>query len=97
MKTIVLLCNQGMSTSILVSKMIKEAEEQNVECTINAYPVSEVSTHKDADIILLGPQVRFELEKVKKAVNCPVELIDIQAYGMVNGKKVLEQALKGMK
>ncbi len=97
MKTIVLLCNQGMSTSLLVSKMVAEAKESNVECTINAYPVSEASTHKDADIILLGPQVRFELNKVKEAVNCPVAVIDIQAYGMVNGKKVLQQALEGMK
>ncbi|TGY42181.1 PTS sugar transporter subunit IIB [Clostridium sartagoforme] len=98
MKKIVLLCNAGMSTSLLVAKMREAALELDEEYEINAYPVSEAKEKaKDADIVLLGPQVRFEQKKVQSLVSCPVEVIDMAAYGMINGKKALESALKGMK
>ena len=47
------------------------------------------------DVMLLGPQVRF-LESKMKAIagGKPVAVIDMQAYGTMNGAKVLEQALK---
>ena len=41
MKKIVLLCNAGMSTSLLVAKMREAALELDEEYEINAYPVSE--------------------------------------------------------
>ena len=47
----------------------------------------------DADIILLGPQVRFAASKVKE--QCPgviVEAIDMRMYGRMDGKGVLEFA-----
>lgn len=98
MKKIVLLCAAGMSTSLLVTKMRKAAEEVNYECTIDAYPIAEADTvGKDADIILLGPQVRFDLEKIKKKLpDKIVAAIDMRSYGMVNGKKILEDARKLM-
>ena len=42
MKTIMLVCNAGMSTSMLVTKMEKAAASQGVEAKIFAVPVSEV-------------------------------------------------------
>ena len=49
---------------------------------------------EDADVILLGPQVRFELKKVSGLFpDKPVEVIDMKDYGMMNGQKVLEHAL----
>ncbi len=95
MKKIVLLCAAGMSTSMLVTKMRKAAEELNYECDINAYGTSEASrVGEDADVILLGPQVRFELNKIKSLFpNKPVEAIEMAAYGMMDGKKVLTTAI----
>lgn len=44
----------------------------------------------DADVILLGPQVGYRLEKVKEICpNTKVEVIDMMDYGMMNGEKVL--------
>ncbi|MGC4431352.1 PTS sugar transporter subunit IIB, partial [Streptococcus suis] len=40
MKHIMLVCNAGMSTSMLVTKMQKAAEETGGEATIWAVPVS---------------------------------------------------------
>lgn len=92
MKKIVLLCAAGMSTGMLVIKMRDAAKEMGYDCEINAYAVAEADeVGKDADIILLGPQIQFQLERVKKI--CPgkiVELINIQDYGMLNGKNVMK-------
>ncbi len=98
MKKIVLCCNAGMSTSMLVSKMRDAAKEKNYECEIIAYPVSEIKEKaSDADVILLGPQVRFELKKVKGIFpDKPVDAIAPTDYGMLRGDKVLEAAIKLM-
>lgn len=92
MKKIVLLCAAGMSTGMLVVKMREAAKEMNYECNINAYAVAETNeVAKDADIVLLGPQIRFQLDYVKKI--CPgvlVEPVNIQDYGMMNGKNVMK-------
>lgn len=100
MKNILLVCNAGMSTSLLVNKMKEAAEEKGVEVNINALPVSECeSVINTVDIVLLGPQVRFQKPQLEKYTQgrIPVEVIDIRAYGAMNGKAVLENALKAMK
>lgn len=94
---IVLICSAGMSTSLLVNKMLGAAKDEGLEdCSIAAYPEAEVSkVGVDADIILLGPQVRFELNKIKKMFpDKPVDVINMKDYGMMNGKKVLDDTLK---
>lgn len=94
MKKIVLLCASGMSTSMLVKKMKEAAQESNYECEIEAYPTSEAKTKaSDADLILLGPQVRFSLNKIKdQCPNACVEAIDMRMYGRMDGKGVIEFA-----
>ena len=96
MKHIVLMCAAGASTSMLVQRMQAAATEEGFACTIEAHPVNQAVDFADSDVILLGPQVRFELNKVKEEVNCPVEAIEMTAYGMMNGKAVLAQARKLM-
>ena len=41
MKNILLVCNAGMSTSMLVQKMQAAAKEQGIEATIQAKSVTE--------------------------------------------------------
>lgn len=95
MKRIILFCAAGMSTSLLVTRMRKAAEEQNFECYIEAFSISKTAeASKDADVILLGPQVRYELNNLRKRVSVPIDAIDMRAYGMIDGKAVLEQAKK---
>ncbi|MHC1734847.1 MAG: PTS sugar transporter subunit IIB [Erysipelotrichaceae bacterium] len=93
MKNIILLCAAGMSTSILVRKIREAAKAEQFDCTVDAYPVADFPRLADsADCVLLGPQVRFELDSVKKIAKCPCESIDMMAYGLMDGKKVLKQA-----
>ncbi|MDY4415499.1 PTS sugar transporter subunit IIB [Selenomonas sp.] len=94
---IYLVCNAGMSTSILVKKMQEAAAKQNIDATIEAFSVEILDERVDtADCVLLGPQIRHMLGDVKNVVNgkCPVDVIDMRDYGMIRGDKVLAKALK---
>ena len=93
---ILLVCAAGMSTSLLVNRMNEAAKKEGIDVHIEAHPVSSVASFGDvADVILLGPQVRFELKNVVKMYpDKPVEVINMQDYGMMNGNKVLDTALK---
>lgn len=97
MKNILLVCAAGMSTSLLVNKMKAAANEKGIEINIEALPVSECSRVIDkVDIVLLGPQVRFQKPQVDALVKgrIPVEVIDMRLYGTMNGKAILENVLK---
>lgn len=97
MKRILLVCSAGMSTSLLVSKMQKAAEDQGLECWINAVAEADFKHYEDkVDVVLLGPQVRFLLNKIKTTMEpkgVPVDVINTVDYGTMNGVKVLKAAL----
>ena len=100
---IVLCCSAGMSTSLVVEKMQDAANEKGINAEIKAVPISSVedldSSHK-IDILLLGPQVKFklnELKEVYKDQNTLVDVINMMDYGMINGEKILIDALKAYK
>lgn len=98
MENIVLVCTAGMSTSLLVSKMNKIAVENDIEINIEALAQSELKNYnKKIDLILLGPQVKYllnNLERDYKNVETKFAVIDSIQYGTLNGKAVLNQALK---
>ena len=98
MKKIILLCAAGMSTSMLVKKMQEAAAAESYECEIAAYPTSEATTKAaDADVILLGPQVRFQKNKIaEQCPGRPVEPIDMRLYGRMDGAGVLKFAREKM-
>ncbi|TYS69458.1 PTS sugar transporter subunit IIB [Sutcliffiella horikoshii] len=96
MTNIMLVCSAGMSTSLLVNKMKDHAEAQGMEVNIWANSEAEAkSVWEKADIILLGPQVKYLESKIREMVQnkIPVAVIDMMSYGTMNGKKVLEDAL----
>lgn len=96
MRKIILLCSAGMSTSMLVKKMQEAAKAQNYECTIAAFPMSEAKERaSDADAILLGPQVRFNKNKVaEQCPGIPIDVVDMKLYGRMDGKGVIELVKK---
>lgn len=99
MRTIMLVCANGMSTSLLVNKMKDAAEKKGIDCDIFAVSTSgveDVLEQKNVDVFLLGPQVKFmkkQFEPKAAEKNIPIDVINMQYYGMMNGEKVLEQAL----
>lgn len=98
MKNILLVCNAGMSTSMVVVKMKEAAKAQGLDVAIEAKSLSEAKKNLgDVDVILLGPQIRYELNNVKAiAGSIPVAAIDMRLYGLMDGKSILAQAYKLM-
>ncbi|MNN74225.1 Lichenan-specific phosphotransferase enzyme IIB component [compost metagenome] len=48
------------------------------------------------DIVLLGPQIRFKFKQINALCEhkgIPVVVIDNIDYGMMNGEKILDEAL----
>lgn len=95
---IVLVCQNGASTAILVEKMLAAAQKKNIEIVINAYPESKLGTVIDeADLVLLAPQIRHKRKAIlERYGNKGITFLNIepQDYGMMNGEKVLDQVLK---
>lgn len=97
MKKVLLACSSGMSTSLLVTKMQQHAESIGDEAKIWAVGQDQAGKEmEEADVILIGPQMRFLLDKLKAQTLKPVEVIDMMAYGTANGKAAYEQAIKLM-
>ena len=105
-QTIMLNCSAGMSTSLLVTKMQAAAKEEGIDAKIFACPASEADdkiAQQEIDCVLLGPQVSYmkgDFEnkvKGKDGKDIPLDVINMQDYGMMNGKNVLAQAEKLIK
>lgn len=95
MINILLICSAGMSTSMMVRKMNDIAKTKGMEVNIWAVGDSEAESNiQKADVILLGPQIRFMKKKIQEmASDKPVATIDMGDYGTMNGEKVLISAL----
>ena len=97
MKKIMLCCSAGMSTSLLVKKMIAEAEQRGLPVEINAFGVAEFDQQVGHyQVVLLGPQVKYmqkDLQKQADKYGIRVEPINMMDYGMQRGDKVLDYAL----
>lgn len=98
MKKITLVCAAGMSTSLLVNKMKAAAQKMNVDVEIRATAESNFAQfEKDTDILLLGPQIAYTLKRMKETYEpkgMKVAVINSLDYGVMNGTKVLKEALE---
>ena len=94
---IMLCCSAGMSTSLLVRKMLEAAKERGLEVEIDAYGVAEFDTQFPRyQVVLLGPQVKYMLNTLSEkaaAHGIPVQPINQMDYGMQRGNEVLDYAL----
>ncbi len=94
---IMLCCSAGMSTSLLMKKMIAEAEQRGLPVEINAYGVAEFAEQVGHyQVVLLGPQVKYmqqDLQKQADKYGIRVEPINMMDYGMQKGAAVLDFAL----
>ncbi|KNC09906.1 PTS cellobiose transporter subunit IIC [Klebsiella sp. RIT-PI-d] len=95
-KTIVLMCNEGMSTSIMARKMSQFAESAGYPLTIYAINVGRLQEeYQKADLILLGPQLNYMRESISEEINhrCPVQPLDTGFFSKLDGKSAVLAAL----
>ncbi|MDR2976798.1 MAG: PTS sugar transporter subunit IIB [Streptococcaceae bacterium] len=102
-KIIALACAAGMSTSLIVKKMQDAAKAAGKDYEIFAKATSEAEkllfAEPKPDLLLLGPQVAYQKASLKKKADLagvPLDVINMQDYGMMRGDKVLAQAEKLM-
>lgn len=94
MEKVMLVCNGGMSTSIM-AKQIRDASDGTFD--VVAFPESTYSENltEDIRVILVAPQIRFLTGEIEKVVGekRTVRSIDLRTYGLMDGKKVLKMIL----
>jgi len=95
---IIVVCAAGMSTTMLVAKMKEAARNSDIKIEVIAIPETDVNNNiTTADVVLLGPQVRYKLDEIKEIcspLNIPVEVIDTVKYGMMDGNAIVSQAIE---
>jgi PTS system cellobiose-specific IIC component len=95
-KTIILACNEGMSTSIMANKMRQYAQSQGCELRVYAINIGRIDEeYHHADLILLGPQVVYMQDSIIKNIHaaCPVFPINTQYFSKLDGKSAIEEAV----
>lgn len=101
MLVITLLCNLGMSTSMLIESITKAGKARNIQVDIEALPFDKASERlKKTEILLLGPQVRYLLPKFQKEHGNEIKVIstiNMTDYALINGDGILTQALSQLK
>lgn len=92
---IIMVCSGGMSSSMIVDAVKKEAAKENFDLEIVAVGTEAFENEiADYDLGLVAPQVRHRLDKFKKvgeAVNKPVDVIDPMGYTPIGAPKILKQ------
>ena len=96
MYKILLACSAGLSTSLLVDSMKKNAASISQEVATVAKASGEAKEIIDQyDVILLGPQVKFMEANFKQiAKGKPVVVIPPQIYAMAKGAECFKLALE---
>ena len=90
MKKILVCCNTGVTTGMLVSKMRQAAAERDMDFEVEAYPVATAIDHlADADVVLLAPQVGFAKADFENVTKAPVAVIDSGDYARADAPMIL--------
>ena len=86
---ILLVCNAGMSSSILIKKVKDYAEQESFPIEIKAIASSELKNEVGRwDVCLVGPQLIYAVDSIQKQIGIPVASIEPRVYAMADGKAV---------
>ncbi|MGX7244977.1 PTS cellobiose transporter subunit IIC [Enterococcus quebecensis] len=96
-KTILIICEAGISASLLVSKILETIKEKRLNYVIDYAPVSRVQEKldfKNYDVLLLTPQVARHKEKIQKIIDqkkCTSEIVFIKPedFQYMNVEKII--------
>jgi PTS system cellobiose-specific IIB component len=93
---IILVCYSGSSASILKDRMQAWARANLIEVEVIISSLAGLEEDKeDADIVLVGPQVRCAFTSIRQQVpeRIPVMAVDTRDYGMAKGDRILQDAM----
>ena len=91
---ILISCNAGMSSSILVRNIRNYAESIGQEIEVKASPSSGIIDEVGKwDVCLVAPQLVYAVDRIKKQLNIPVVSIPPVIYAAGNGEEAYKLAL----
>lgn len=89
---ILVVCSSGMSSTLVVSRMMKVVKEQQKDYQIMATSVDCAEDYFDvADIILLGPQIADYESYMKEKSDKMVAVMNRMYYGRCRGDLILKE------
>lgn len=93
MHTVVMLCAAGTSTHLFAEKIQAAIDAEGYGARVSAWSVAQAKeNHTGAELLLLTPQVGFELELVRALYpETKVEVIDFNAFAHMDAAAVIEQ------
>lgn len=99
---ILLSCGQGFSSGFIANSMRKAAKSKLVEATITAVgdiEVPELIKSGAADIVLIGPHIKYKLDEFKELAtksgkHIVVDVMNQKNYSTMNGAAILKDALE---
>lgn len=90
---ILVVCNAGMSSSILVKKIREYAQSIGEAITIEAMSSTYIEEETgNWDVCLVGPQLMHAVDEIHDMLEIPTESVEMRTYAMADGKAAYEQA-----
>ncbi|MGL5700369.1 MAG: PTS sugar transporter subunit IIB [Kluyvera sp.] len=88
-----LFCNSGMSTSMMAKKLKAAYAAAGIEHTVEAYDYSSLpDVAPDSQIIILGPQIAWAQEDIKRDYPEKLTLtLGIQEFGSMDGERLKQR------
>lgn len=101
MINLLLVCDQGFSTSMMETALKNEISKRNLKATVEAVGISALSSHiESADVVLFGPQVAYRMEEIKEKYPDRINTMYVMNptdFALMEANKVLDEALKIIK
>lgn len=94
-KKILLICIGGMTTSLIATKLQREAKSQGYDFEISADTYTNGKDHAEKyDMILVGPHVSFAMKPIVDLnPDKPVALVPALMFGRMEVKQMLKLVL----
>ena len=95
MKTVLLLCGNGISTTLLLDKLEEAAAALNESgYNFDATTIEQADRYvPKADVVLVAPQISFQIPSLqKKYPNAKFAAMDMHMFGAVDGSAIISLA-----
>ncbi|WP_278243261.1 PTS sugar transporter subunit IIB, partial [Catenibacterium mitsuokai] len=89
----------GMSDQLKWNNQNQWAEQNNEDLEVKAIPIDDyLSVYKDYDVLLVGPQMRYKIKDVQKAVtDRPSAVINPSDYALGNVENIIKEVKRMIK
>lgn len=94
MKNIIVVCEAGITTSLLVQRLQQHVKQENVDYAIESKNTEEgldFVKQEQIDAVLLGPQVHHKAVEYEKSTDAKILKISVNDYNNMNTLSIFEQ------